>query len=164
MRVAERIPNVGTGAVQQYITIVEGHLLESAEIKLKTISHCLQEILGAADLLIATFKAGGKVLLCGNGGSAADCQHMAAELVPAGLPAIALTTDTSLMTAIANDSMFDLVFSHQVSALAKSGDALIAISTSGESKKCPTGSYDSESLQYAYYWTYRTTRGIGGKS
>jgi D-sedoheptulose 7-phosphate isomerase len=88
------------------------------------------------------FRTGGKLLLCGNGGSAADCQHMAAEFVSRlsteferpGLPAIALTTDSSFLTAYANDSGFEGVFERQVQALGKSEDVLIAISTSGNSK------------------------------
>jgi D-sedoheptulose 7-phosphate isomerase len=95
----------------------------------------------AADLIARTFRAGGKLLLCGNGGSAADCQHMAAEFVGRlthekdrpGLPAIALTTDTSFLTAYANDVGFDGVFARQVQALGSAGDVLIAISTSGGS-------------------------------
>lgn len=92
-----------------------------------------------ADLVFATFKAGKKVLICGNGGSAADAQHIATELVcryeaeRRGLPAIALTTDTSALTAITNDYEFERVFARQVEALASEGDVLIAISTSGTS-------------------------------
>lgn len=86
-----------------------------------------------------TLRAGGKILLCGNGGSAADAQHWAAELVARfnydrpGLAAIALTTDTSALTAIGNDYGYEQVFSRQVEALARKGDLLIAISTSGNS-------------------------------
>jgi len=99
-------------------------------------------IAAAADLIAAALRRGGKLLLCGNGGSAADCQHMAAEFVgrlrsevkrPA-LPAIALTTDTSFITAHANDVAFDDVFARQVQALGATGDVLIAISTSGRSR------------------------------
>lgn len=92
-----------------------------------------------ADLLFDTFQCGKKVLICGNGGSAADAQHLAAEFVGRyeteriALPAIALTTDTSALTAIANDYHFDRVFARQVEALASDGDCLIAISTSGNS-------------------------------
>jgi D-sedoheptulose 7-phosphate isomerase len=90
-------------------------------------------------LLIETIRSGGKVLLCGNGGSAADAQHIAAEFVGRyekerrPLPAVALTTDTSALTALANDYGFERVFARQVEALARSGDCLIAISTSGNS-------------------------------
>jgi D-sedoheptulose 7-phosphate isomerase len=93
----------------------------------------------AGALLIDILKSGGKILLCGNGGSAADCQHIAAEFVVRyenarrALPAIALTTDTSILTAAANDFNFDAVFSRQVEALGNPSDCLIAISTSGRS-------------------------------
>ena len=97
------------------------------------------QIARAADLIIEALKQGHKLLLCGNGGSAADAQHIAAELVGRfkkerrGLPAIALTTDTSIMTSIANDYWYDLLFARQVEALGDKGDVLIAISTSGNS-------------------------------
>lgn len=89
--------------------------------------------------MIEVLKSGNKILLCGNGGSAADAQHIAAEITARfyfdrpGLPAIALTTDTSALTAISNDYSYERVFSRQVEALGKSGDLLIAISTSGNS-------------------------------
>jgi D-sedoheptulose 7-phosphate isomerase len=92
-----------------------------------------------ADLIHRTFETGNKVLICGNGGSAADAQHMAAEFVGRyekdrrGLPAVAVTTDTSALTALSNDFDFENVFSRQVDALAAAGDLLIAISTSGNS-------------------------------
>jgi len=94
----------------------------------------------AAKTIIASFKNGGKLLICGNGGSAADAQHIAAELVGRfkkerkALPAIALTVDTSILTAIANDYGYDVTFKRQVEALAKKGDVLLAISTSGNAK------------------------------
>ena len=100
--------------------------------------HC-DEIEAAAALLIDTLKQGGKILLCGNGGSAADCQHIAAEFVVRyekkrqALAAIALTTDTSILTASANDFDYETVFSRQVEALGNANDCLIAISTSGRS-------------------------------
>ena len=97
-------------------------------------------IAGAAERIVAAMQRGGKLLLCGNGGSAADCQHIAAELTGRfgkhprpGLPAIALTTDTSALTAIANDFSYEQIFSRQVEALGRPGDVLIAISTSGKS-------------------------------
>ena len=116
-------------------------LLESAEVKRQVSDECIDTILAAADLIANTFRSGGKLLLCGNGGSAADCQHMATELVSRltkdfdrpGLPAIALTTDTSFLTAFSNDCSFEGVFERQVRALGKAGDALIGISTSGNS-------------------------------
>jgi D-sedoheptulose 7-phosphate isomerase len=120
---------------------VRSYLAESAEIKRLTSHACGEAIVAAANLMADAFRAGGKLLICGNGGSAADCQHMAAELVSRltkdferpGLPAIALTTDTSFLTAYANDCGFDGVFARQVQALGRPGDALIGISTSGNS-------------------------------
>jgi len=109
------------------------------------LAHRVRETLGpsvtkAADLLIDALLLGRKVLLCGNGGSAADAQHIAAELTGRyeetnrrALPALALTTDTSSVTAISNDLGFDRVFARQVEALGQSGDVLIGISTSGQS-------------------------------
>jgi len=98
----------------------------------------------AANAIIAAFSSENKILICGNGGSAADSQHFAAEFVNAfsrdlnrkPLPAIALSTDTSVITSIANDFTFDNVFSRQVEAYAKPGDILIALTTSGSSKNC----------------------------
>jgi len=120
---------------------VRAHLLESAEVKRQMVETCVDSILAAADLIAEAFQSGGKVLLCGNGGSAADCQHMAAEFVNRltadferpGLPAVALTTDTSFLTAFANDCDFEGVFERQVQTLGKPGDVLIGISTSGNS-------------------------------
>ena len=117
-------------------------LKKSAEVKLRVAESCGREILLAADVISDCLRAGGKLLLCGNGGSAADCQHMAAEFVNRlsadferpGLPAIALTTDSSFLTAYANDSGFEGVFERQVQALGKPEDVLIAISTSGNSE------------------------------
>ncbi len=96
-------------------------------------------VLAAADAVVAALRAGRKVLVCGNGGSAADAQHFVAELVGRferprrAWPALALTTDTSILTAIGNDYGFDRVFSRQVEAHGQAGDVLIAISTSGGS-------------------------------
>jgi D-sedoheptulose 7-phosphate isomerase len=104
-----------------------------------TSSECADSITKCAAIISETFKSGKKVLICGNGGSAADAQHIAAEFVGRyeaerrALPAIALTTDTSALTALANDYEFERVFSRQVDALALEGDCLIAISTSGSS-------------------------------
>lgn len=117
------------------------HLQESADLNRLVTEGCLSAVLTAANLVVETFRGGGKVLLCGNGGSAADCQHMAAEFVSRlskdfdrpGLPAIALTTDTSFLTAYANDCGFEGIFERQVRALGRRGDGLIGISTSGGS-------------------------------
>jgi D-sedoheptulose 7-phosphate isomerase len=120
---------------------IETHLLQSAEIKRQTAASCAGSIARAAEVIAAVFLSRGKLLLCGNGGSAADCQHMAAEFVSRfskdldrrALPAIALTTDTSFLTAFGNDCGFEGVFERQVEALGSPGDVLIAISTSGNS-------------------------------
>ena len=98
-----------------------------------------QPALDAAAAIASALREGGKVLLCGNGGSAADAQHVAAELVGrlererGALAAMALTTDTSLLTAVANDYAFDRVFARQIEALARPGDIVVGISTSGRS-------------------------------
>ena len=105
----------------------------------KTIDVMIPQIEEASKLVIETLKNGNKILLCGNGGSAADAQHIAAELTGRykterrGLAGIALTTDTSALTAIANDYGYDRIFDRQVEALAREGDLLIGISTSGNS-------------------------------
>ncbi len=105
----------------------------------KTAQYCGQNIIDASNLVVSCLKRGGKVLLCGNGGSAADAQHIAAEMtvkmkkLRAPLPAIALTTNSSLLTAQANDLGFETVFSRQVASLGQEGDVLIGISTSGSS-------------------------------
>lgn len=120
---------------------VEDHMRTSAAVKLATLEQERQSIVDSARLIAAAFRDGGKLLLCGNGGSAADCQHLAAELVSLlakeyprpGLPAIALTTDSSILTAYANDFGFDGVFSRQVEALGRPGDVLMGITTSGGS-------------------------------
>lgn len=121
---------------------IEDELKASAETKRQIAEQCTDAIGKAVDLLIRTLNQGGKILLCGNGGSAADAQHLAAELVirmdPAikrpGIPAIALSTDTSVLTAGANDIGYDNVFARSVEALGRKGDALLVISTSGRSE------------------------------
>lgn len=120
---------------------VKVHLDESANIKRHVAEVCTESIIAAVALLEKSFRSGGKVLLCGNGGSAADCQHLATELMGRlskeferpGLPAIALTTNTSFLTAHSNDFNFESVFERQVQVLGKAGDVLIGISTSGNS-------------------------------
>jgi D-sedoheptulose 7-phosphate isomerase len=103
-------------------------------------THCLEEIALSAKMLIDCIKSGGCIYICGNGGSAADAQHIVAELVGRfirerkGLPAVALTTDTSVLTAVGNDYGFEQVFSRQVEALVKEGDVFWGLSTSGASK------------------------------
>jgi D-sedoheptulose 7-phosphate isomerase len=120
---------------------VRRELAESAAVKKAIGETCAADIVRAGEALLGAFRAGGKLLLCGNGGSAADAQHIAAELVvrmsiagrPA-LPAVALTTDTSALTAAGNDIGFEHVFARQVEALGARGDVLLAISTSGNSE------------------------------
>ena len=120
-------------------TVVEAALNEHLAT-LKALLEDTTSINECAAIIRETFESGGKVLVCGNGGSAADAQHLAAEFVGRyekerkGLPAIALTTDTSALTALANDYDFERVFARQVDALAREGDCLIAISTSGNSR------------------------------
>ena len=118
---------------------VRKHFRMAAEIQLRAREVLAERIAEAAGRLADTLGAGGKILVCGNGGSAADAHHLAAEFTGrfererSPLAAIALTTDTSALTAIGNDYGFDQVFSKQVRALARPGDALIGISTSGDS-------------------------------
>lgn len=106
----------------------------------KVINLSSTDLEAAAFLIVGALQEGNKVLICGNGGSAADAQHFSAELTGRykterrGLPSIALTTDTSALTAIGNDYGFDKIFSRQVEALGSSGDVVIGISTSGNSK------------------------------
>jgi D-sedoheptulose 7-phosphate isomerase len=117
-------------------------LKESAETKTKIAAQCVSEIIKAIDIIIDGFNKKKKILLCGNGGSAADAQHLATEFVirlnptiqRPGLPAIALTSDTTLLTAGANDIGYDNVFSRSVEALGSEGDILIGLSTSGNSE------------------------------
>lgn len=120
-------------------SLISARLLASSQVLQMTACQLNDNIQKAADLMITALKAGNKILACGNGGSAADAQHFAAELVVrflhnrVALPAIALTTDTSILTATANDTGFENVFSRQVQALGQPGDVLVAISTSGNS-------------------------------
>ncbi|GAB3469938.1 phosphoheptose isomerase [Massilia terrae] len=115
------------------------HFQESAELKLNSAAALTQPISQAVELMFAALSNGNKILACGNGGSAADCQHFAAELVGRfererfPLPALALTTDTSILTAVGNDYSYKDVFSKQVQAFGQAGDILLAISTSGNS-------------------------------
>lgn len=115
---------------------------ESIAVKQRLLAECAEDIQRCGALLIEVYRRGGKALLCGNGGSAADSQHIAAELVvrlrgqyPRGaIPALALTVDTSILTAGGNDIGFENIFARQVEAYGRAGDALIAISTSGNSE------------------------------
>ena len=121
------------------LTRIERHFVASLEAKQRTLAAMGPRIVQAAELLAERLGRGHKILVCGNGGSAADAQHFAAELVNRfeierpGLAAIALTTDSSALTSIANDYAFEQIFARQVRALGRPGDVLLAISTSGHS-------------------------------
>lgn len=121
------------------ISRIGQHFTDSAQIKLESGATLAGPIAQAAKLMTDCLVGNGKLLACGNGGSAADAQHFAAELVGRfeverqGMSAIALTTDSSIMTAVANDYGYDRVFERQVRALGQAGDVLLAISTSGNS-------------------------------
>jgi phosphoheptose isomerase len=121
---------------------VRTHLSATAKTMWLAFDECALAIVDAADLIADSFHSGGKLLLCGNGGSAADCQHLAteftcrlsADFVRPALPALALTTDSSFLTAYTNDFDFEGIFARQVEALGKPGDVLLGISTSGSSR------------------------------
>lgn len=144
---------------------IRQHMLNSADVKKRTAEECTPAIKQAAALVAECLAKGNKVLLCGNGGSAADSQHIAAEFVSVltqdflrpGLPAIAMTTDSSILTASANDFGFAGIFQRQVQALGKEGDVVIAISTSGNSENC------LKALQYAGQHDIHTIAFVGEK-
>ncbi len=125
---------------QKEVPLIEEYGIKGAELRRSFFQKSAPYLREVAKVIASSLSKGGKVLLCGNGGSAADAQHMAGELVGRfnmerdPLPAIALTTDTSILTAVANDYSFEEVFGRQVKALGKKGDVLVAFSTSGRSK------------------------------
>ena len=122
------------------ISRISENFSESAHLKLQSMDALASPIAEAAERMVHCLKRDGKILACGNGGSAADCQHFSAELLNRfemerpSLAAISLTTDTSTLTAIANDYDFEQIFSKQVRGLGHAGDVLLAISTSGNSR------------------------------
>jgi len=122
------------------VEFLTNSLQEHLETIQKLISSSLREIERSGQIICEALASDRKILLCGNGGSAADAQHIAAELVGCyekqrrSWPAIALTTDTSALTAVSNDLGYEQVFARQVAGLAQAGDVLVAISTSGKSK------------------------------
>jgi D-sedoheptulose 7-phosphate isomerase len=131
---------VGAGIIAAMLEQrIQQHFIDSADLKYQAAPLLSKPIADAVQALLACVTSGGKVLACGNGGSAADAQHFAAEFIGRfererpELAAIALTTDSSILTAVANDYGFNAVFSRQVRGLGQSGDVLIAISTSGNS-------------------------------
>ncbi len=141
------------------------HFLESADVKRRVAHEQIDAIERAGDAIVTAIRRGNKVLLFGNGGSAGDAQHLSAEFVGryvserAPLPAIALTTDSSALTAIGNDYGFDQVFARQVRALGRHGDVAIAISTSGRSRNVILG---IEAAREAGLATIALTGGDGG--
>ena len=120
-------------------------LLESIQVKEELLHTSIGEIKQIADLMIECLKKGGKVILFGNGGSASDCQHIAAELIGrfkkdrTAMAAIALTTNSSVLTSLANDYGYEVVFSKQIEALGQKNDIVIGISTSGKAKNVAMG-------------------------
>jgi D-sedoheptulose 7-phosphate isomerase len=130
---------VGTDVASQLAARIRGHFCESARIHTAAAPAMSGPIADGVALMVESLRSGGKILACGNGGSAADAQHFAAELINRfeverpPRAAIALTTDSSTLTSIANDYSYELVFEKQVRALGRAGDVLLAISTSGNS-------------------------------
>jgi D-sedoheptulose 7-phosphate isomerase len=124
---------------------IKAELKASIETKEQVLQHLVPQIEAAARVMVEAVRAGHKILFFGNGGSAADAQHLAAELVGRfrlerkALPALALTTDTSIITAIANDYSFENIFARQIEGLAQPGDVAFGISTSGNSKNVAAG-------------------------
>jgi D-sedoheptulose 7-phosphate isomerase len=126
---------------QDWCQQIQDQLQESGRVKRQLATEAVEPIFLIADAIARCLVSGGKILLCGNGGSAADCQHLAAEFVGRLAPgrerrplrALALTTDTSALTALGNDYGFDQLFSRQLEAIGTSGDLLVGISTSGDS-------------------------------
>jgi D-sedoheptulose 7-phosphate isomerase len=121
---------------------IAAYLRETAATAERAVDACSDDIAAAVDVISRSLGDGGKVLFCGNGGSAGDAQHLATEFVSTltlerrrpAIPAIALTTDTSLLTAVANDFGFEEIFARQVEALGRENDVLVGISTSGNSR------------------------------
>lgn len=135
------------------ITRISENFSESAHLKLQAMDALAGPIAAAAERMVQCLKQDGKILSCGNGGSAADSQHFAAEMLNRfererpGLAALALTTDTSTITSIANDYDYEQVFSKQVRALGHAGDLLLAISTSGNSRNVVAAAHAAHESQ-----------------
>ncbi len=151
-----------------WISTATSHLRESIKVKVAVIDTCLPDLMATCDATAKCFANGNKLLICGNGGSAADAQHLAAEFISTlstkferkALPAIALTTDTSTITSRANDYGFDEIYSRQVEAFGAKGDILLSISTSGGSKNCIRAMETAKSLGMT---TIGLLGGTGGK-
>jgi len=131
---------------------IKQQLLDSAEVKRLVAEELTEKIDQAVQMVIASYRNGGKLILFGNGGSVADAQHLAGEMVGrflkerAALPAIALSANTSILTALGNDYDFDVIFSRQLEAWAEAGDVVIGISTSGNSSNVLKGIEKAKSL------------------
>lgn len=131
---------------------IKQQLLESAAVKQRVAETLTEQIAEAARMIIESYRNDGKLILFGNGGSAADAQHLAAELVGrfkmerAALPAIALSVNTSIVTALGNDYDYDIIFARQIEAWVKSGDIVIGLSTSGNSSNVISGIEKANSL------------------
>lgn len=146
-------------------------ILELIDILPVFSNECGESIEASADLITKCFLGGGKLLICGNGGSAADSQHFAAEFMSSfsreifrqGLPAIALSVDTSFITAYSNDFRFDGIFSRQVEALGRPGDILIALTTSGSSDNCLQAVYKAKEKGLSTIAFTRTSGVIASK-
>ncbi len=125
---------------------------ESIRVKEEAFKQNAEKIVTAVNEIVSCFKNGGKILIFGNGGSAADSQHLAAEFIGRfqkerrSLPAIALTTDSSILTALGNDYSFDIIFARQIEGLGKKGDVALGISTSGNSKNVIEGIQKAKEL------------------
>jgi D-sedoheptulose 7-phosphate isomerase len=145
---------VPTERQTRMVTRIREQLRQSAELKAQVATELAEGIAAAAELILTALRSGHLVAFCGNGGSAADCQHLAGELVGrfrrerAAWRALALTTDTSILTAIGNDYGYEQVFSRQVEGLLSAGDLLVLFSTSGNAANCVAAA--------------ETTRNLGG--
>ena len=132
--------------------IIKAELKESIEVKNYVLNSLVPQIEQAAKIMIAALKKGNKILFFGNGGSAADAQHLAAELIGRyrmerkSLPALSLSTDTSILTCLGNDYGFDTIFARQIEGLAQKGDIAVGISTSGNSKNVLAGLEKAKAL------------------
>jgi len=151
---------------QETVEKIRRHLYSSAEIKRNIAEGLSDKIAEAAMLIVDCFRSGGKVILFGNGGSAADAQHIAGELVGRfkmerdALPAIALTTNTSILTALGNDYGYGAIFERQIKAWTAKGDVIIGISTSGSSANVIAGIEEAKRLSAR---TIALTGGNGGR-
>ena len=153
------------GQADEMLDLIRKWFQESAKLQLRFVEEQAENLQAAAGMMVESFTNGGKVIIFGNGGSAADAQHMAAEFVNKfrierpPLPALALTTDTSILTSIANDYSFDEVFVKQIKALGRAGDVALAISTSGRSPNVLAGVREARSRGLT---TIGLTGGDGG--